>query len=118
MLRHGRSIDKTGLHLAREVGAIVARDFYPGEFRKQMEAALADTERANNARFAPDEPHPAQRRIHHLDVGGIPIAEAPGLATIMAGTRKLQPDDDALLKAMTPVIDSLYAECTSADTKG
>jgi hypothetical protein len=197
--------------VAREVSAIVARDFYPGEPRKQMERALADTERAINARFAPDEPHPAHRRIltcegkkyrgriwatrehlwidrvasawlvrrfidphakfvwlkrikdcpkravgfdfdgaefthidslvtfevlvasfaldqdagiarlgalvHHLDVGGIPIPEAPGFATIMAGARKLQPDDDALLKAMTPVMDSLYVEYTSADTK-
>ena len=55
--------------------------------------------------------------VHHLDVGGIPIPEGPGFATIMAGARKLQPDDDALLKAMTPVIDSLYAEYTSSDTK-
>jgi hypothetical protein len=47
--------------------------------------------------------------VHHLDVGGIPIPEAPGFATIMAGARALQKDDDALLKAMTPVLDSLYA---------
>ncbi len=47
--------------------------------------------------------------VHHLDVGGIPIAEAPGFATIMAGARTLQQDDDALLKAITPVLDSLYA---------
>ena len=47
--------------------------------------------------------------VHHLDVGGIPIAEGPGFATIMAGARSLQQDDDALLKAMTPVLDSLYA---------
>jgi len=197
--------------VAREVRAIVSRDFFPGEPRKQIEGALADTERAINARFAPDEPHPAHRRIlardsneyrgrtwatrehlwidrvasawlirrfidphakfvwlkriqdcpkravgfdfdgaefthvhskvtfevlvasfaldqdsglvrlgalvHHLDVGGIPTAEGPGFATIMAGARKLQPDDDALLKAMTPVIDSLYAEYTSAGAK-
>ena len=197
--------------VAREVSAIVARDFFPAEPRKQMEGALEDAERAINARFAPDEPHPAHRRIlprdgkeyrgrtwatrerlwidrvasawlirrfidphakfvwlkhfkdcpkravgfdfdgaefthvdskvtfevfvasfaldqdvglirlgalvHHLDVGGIPIAEGPGFATIMAGARKLQPDDDALLKAMTPVIDSLYAEYASADKK-
>jgi hypothetical protein len=197
--------------VAREVRAIVARDFFPSEPRKQMEAALADTERAVNEQFAPDEPRPAHRRIlrrdgkeyrgrtwatrerlwidrvasawlirrfidpqaqfvwlkrtkdcpkravgfdfdgaefthvdskvtfevfvasfaldqdmglirlgalvHHLDVGGIPIAEGPGFATIMAGARKLQPDDDALLKAMTPVIDSLYAEYACADTK-
>lgn len=197
--------------VAREVSAIVARDFYPGEPRKQMEGALRDTERAIDARFAPDEPHPAHRRIlprdrrkyrgrtwatrehlwidrvasawlirrfidpharfvwlkrikdcpkraagfdfdgaefthvdslvtfevlvasfaldqdvgitrlaalvHHLDVGGISIAEAPGFAAIMAGARKLQPDDDALFKAMTPVLDSLYAEYASAETK-
>src|ERR1700704_1462343 len=39
----------------REVAAIVARDFFPGEARKQMEGALADAETAINARFAPDE---------------------------------------------------------------
>ena len=52
--------------------------------------------------------------VHHLDVGGIPIAEGPGFATIMAGARSLQQDDDALLKAMTPVLDSLYAGYASA----
>jgi hypothetical protein len=187
----------------REVAAIVARDFFPGEPRKQMEGALADAESAVNARFAPDEPHQAHRKIlvryrkdyrgrtwatrerlwidrvasawlirrfidpdakfvwlkkvkdcpkravgfdfdgaefthvdsrvtfevllasfeleqdpglvrlgalvHHLDVGGIAIAEAAGFATIMAGARTLQSDDHALLKAMTPVLDSLYA---------
>jgi len=194
----------------REVAAIVARDFFPGEARKQMEAALADTEAAINARFAPDEPGPVKRNIirrdakdyrgrtwatrehlwvdrvasawlirrfidrdakflwlkrvkdcpkravgfdfdaaefthtgslvtfevlvasfdlerdsglarlgaliHHLDVGGIPIAEGPGLATIMAGARALQKDDDALLRAMTPVFDALYAGYTSPKT--
>jgi hypothetical protein len=189
--------------IAREVAVVVARDFFPGEPRKQMEGALADAEAAVNARFAPDEPHPAHRKIrprdrkdyrgrtwatrehlwidrvasawlirrfidpkakflwlkrvkdcpksavgfdfdgaefthvdskvtfevllssfnlehdaglarlgalvHHLDVGGIPIAEGPGFATIMAGARSLQQDDDALLKAITPVLDNLYA---------
>ena len=52
--------------------------------------------------------------VHHLDVGGIPIAEGPGFATIMAGARSLQQDDDALLKAMAPVLDSLYAGYASA----
>jgi len=197
--------------VAREVSAILGRDFFPGEPRKQMEGALADAEGAINARFAPDEPHPAHDKIrpreskkyrgrtwatrerlwidrvasawlirrfidphakfvwlkrakdcpkralgfdfdgaefthvdskvtfevlvasfalqqdvglvrlgalvHHLDVGGIPIAEGPGFATIMAGARKLQADDDALLKAMTPVLDSLYAEYASVAQK-
>lgn len=200
--------------ITREAAAIVARDFFPGEARKQVEGALADAETAVNARFAPEEPHPAHRKIqlrerkdyrgrtwatrehlwidrvasawlirrfidptakfvwlqrvkdcpknaigfdfdgaefthvgskvtfevlvssfnlqqdigltrlgalvHHLDVGGIPIAEAPGFATIMAGARSLQRDDDALLKAMTPVLDSLYAGYgdASRNTKG
>jgi hypothetical protein len=188
---------------AREVAAIVARDFFPGEARKQMEGALADAEAAINACFSPDEPSAAQhslsqrntedyrgrtwatrerlwidrvasawliRRfidpdarflwlkrvkdcpkravgfdfdaaefthvgskvtfevlvasfdlerdiglvrlgalIHHLDVGGIPVAEGPGLTTIMTGARALQKNDDSLLRAMTPVFDALYA---------
>jgi hypothetical protein len=197
--------------IGREVAAIASRDFFPGEPRKQMQEALADAEAALNARFAPDEPHAAHRKIrarerkdyrgrswatrehlwidrvasawlirrfidpkakflwlkhvkdcpkravgfdfdgaefthvgskvtfevlldsfhleqdsglirlgalvHHLDVGGIPIAEAPGFATIMAGARSLQPDDDALLKAMTPVLDSLYASYAGVKSK-
>ncbi len=192
----------------REVAAIVARDFFPGEARKQMEGALADAEAAINARFAPDEPSAARRSliqrdtkdyrgrtwatrehlwidrvasawlirrfidpdaqflwlkrvkdrpkravgfdfdaaefthvgskvtfevllasfdlerdvglarlgalIHHLDVGGIPVAEGPGLTTIMTGARALQKDDDAILTAMTPVFDALYAGYVSA----
>jgi hypothetical protein len=198
--------------ITREVAAVVARDFFPGEPRKQMEGALGDAEAAINARFAPDEPHAAHRKIrprdrkdyrgrtwatrehlwidrvasawlirrfidpkakflwlkrvkdcpksavgfdfdgaefthvdskvtfevllrsfnleqdtglarlgalvHHLDVGGIPIAEGPGFATIVAGARSLQPDDDALLKAMTPVLDSLYAGYADPNRKG
>jgi len=55
--------------------------------------------------------------VHHLDVDGIPIAEGPGFATIVAGACSLQQDDDALLKAMTPVLDSLYAGYASADKR-
>jgi hypothetical protein len=47
--------------------------------------------------------------VHQLDVGGIPVAEGPGLVTTLAGARRLHPNDDALLAAMTPVPDSLYA---------
>lgn len=38
-----------------------------------------------------------------------PTAEGPGFATIMGDARSLQSDDDALLKTLTPVLDSLYA---------
>lgn len=44
---------------------------------------------------------------------GIPTAEDPGFAAVMAGARDLQPDDDAVLEAMTPVIDSLYKAYSS-----
>lgn len=188
--------------LRRDIGAIVARDFFPAAPREQIEGALADAEMALNARFSPDEPRSAAHQIqrcdpkgyrgrtwatrehlwidrvasawlirrfidpkarflwlkrvkdcpkravgfdfdgaefthvgtkvtfevlvasfaleqdagltrlgalvHHLDVGGIPTAEGPGFAAVMAGARALQPDDDALLAAMTPVLDSLY----------
>jgi hypothetical protein len=47
--------------------------------------------------------------VHQLDVGGIPVAEAPGFATIMAGARTLQADDDALLQMMSFVLDGMYA---------
>ena len=197
--------------ISREVMYIVERDFFPGEPRKQMEGALADAEGTLNARFAPEEPHAAHRKIrprdrkdyrgrtwatrerlwidrvasawlirrfidpkakflwlqrmkdcpksavgfdfdgaefthadskvtfevlvasfnlaqdaglarlgalvHHLDVGGIPIAEGPGFASIMAGARSLQQDDDALLNAMTPVLDSLYASYADPSRK-
>lgn len=197
--------------VGREVAAIASRDFFPGEPRKQMQGALADAEAALNARFAPDEPHAAHRKVqlrdrkdyrgrtwatrerlwidrvasawliqrfidpkakfvwlkrvkdcpkaavgfdfdgaefthvdskvtfevllrsfnleqdpglsrlgalvHHLDVGGIPVAEGPGFATIVAGARALQQDDDGLLKAMTPVLDSLYAGYADANRR-
>jgi hypothetical protein len=198
--------------MGREVGTLVVRDFFPGQARGQMEAALADAEAALNARFAPDEPHAAHRKIprreikdyrgrrwatrerlwidrvssawlirrfidpdakflwlkrvkdrpkralgfdfdgaefshvgakvtfevlltsfgldqdpgltrlgalvHHLDVGGIPIAEGAGFAAVMSGARLLQPDDDALLKAMAPVLDSLYAAYSAQTESG
>jgi hypothetical protein len=47
--------------------------------------------------------------VHHLDVGGIPTADGAGFTSIMTGARALYADDDALLEAMTPVLNSLYA---------
>ncbi|MGH8143093.1 MAG: chromate resistance protein ChrB domain-containing protein [Steroidobacteraceae bacterium] len=198
--------------LGREAAAIIARDYFPGEPRGQIEGMLDEAEGAFNVRFSPDEPHPARHRIrrrdprdyqgrtwatrerlwidrvtsawlirrfidpkarflwlkrvkdcpkravgfdfdgaefthagtkvtfevlvasyglerdealcrmgamvHHLDVGGIPTPEGAGFATIMAGARALQPDDDALLQTMTPVLDNLHAGYASARRKG
>jgi hypothetical protein len=194
--------------IARESALVGEIDFFAGEPREQMQRALSDAEQAFNEKFAPDEPHAAQKAIvvrdrkeyggrtwatrkrlwidrvasawlirkfidpkgrfvwldhskdcpkravgfdfdgaefthvgskvtfevlvasfdlegdsglvrlgelvHHLDVGGIPVAEGPGLTTIMAGARSLQDNDDDLLKAMCPVIDALYAGYVTA----
>jgi hypothetical protein len=197
----------TALH--REAALLVAVDFFPGESRAQLDGALADAAAALTARFSPEEPHPAKRKIvrldrkgyqgrtwatrermwidrvcsawlirrfidpkakfvwlkrpkdcpkralgfdfdgadfthvdskvtfevlltsfgleedaaltrlgalvHYLDVGGIPVPEAPGLAAIVSGARALQPDDDALLSRVTPLLDSLYRAYSNPD---
>ena len=46
--------------------------------------------------------------VHFLDVGGIPVPEAPGFAAIVSGARALQADDDGLLQQLSPVLNSLY----------
>ena len=47
--------------------------------------------------------------VHYLDVGGIPVAEAAGLNSVLAGLRELHADDDQLVAAATTVFDALYA---------
>jgi hypothetical protein len=188
--------------IGRDVAAVVAMDFFPGQPQAQLQSALAEAEAALNARFSPNEPKAAHRKIprlnakdyrgrtwatrehlwidrvcsawlirhfidpkarfvwlkrpkdcpkravgfdfdgaafthvdskvtfevllasfgldgdlalmrlgalvHYLDVGGLPVPEAAGFAAIVTGTRSLQPDDDALLKHVSPVLDSLY----------
>ena len=54
--------------------------------------------------------------VHYLDVGGIPVAEAAGFSAIVSGARALQPDDDALLNHVNPVLDSLYRAYSSPDS--
>jgi hypothetical protein len=49
----------------RELEAVAAIDFFPGTARAQVETALADAERALNARFAPDEPQEKKTTIPH-----------------------------------------------------
>ncbi|MDR8746252.1 hypothetical protein C6Q22_00145 [Burkholderia multivorans] len=47
--------------------------------------------------------------VHALDVGGTTAPEAGGFEAILAGARMRLPDDDALLREMSTVLDSLYA---------
>ncbi|HJR12974.1 MAG TPA: chromate resistance protein ChrB domain-containing protein [Rhodanobacteraceae bacterium] len=50
------------------------------------------------------------RLIGYLDIGGVPVADAAGFASIMAGARARHGEDDhALLKDMSTVLDCLHA---------
>jgi len=54
--------------------------------------------------------------VHYLDVGGIPVSDAPGVATILAGAKQRSRDDDQLLKHALTVLDCVYAAYTEGDT--
>lgn len=51
--------------------------------------------------------------VHYLDVGGVPVAEAPGLEMILKGARQQYDDDDKLLKEASKAFDFLYASYSS-----
>jgi hypothetical protein len=46
--------------------------------------------------------------VHYLDVGGIPVAEARGLETMLKGAKEKVRGDDALLAEAMRVLDLLY----------
>jgi hypothetical protein len=46
--------------------------------------------------------------VHYLDAGGVPVPEAAGFEAILSGVRDQSRGDDAVLEAMTPVLDALY----------
>lgn len=52
--------------------------------------------------------------VHFLDVGGSEVPEAAGFEAVLAGLRVTVPDDDALLTAMTPVLDGIYQRYSTA----
>ncbi|MDO9596510.1 MAG: chromate resistance protein [Azoarcus sp.] len=45
--------------------------------------------------------------VHCLDVGGLPVPEAPGIESLLAGLQASEPDDDALLARACEVFDWL-----------
>jgi len=55
------------------------------------------------------------RAVHVLDVGGIPVPEAPGLEAVLAGLREVHDDDDLLVAASSAVFDALYAAPGAAE---
>jgi hypothetical protein len=47
--------------------------------------------------------------VHYIDVGGIPLDEAPGLEMLVRGLQAQHANDDALLAAALDLFDTLYA---------
>jgi hypothetical protein len=47
--------------------------------------------------------------VHYLDVGGIPVIEAPAIEILLRGMRARCADDDALLANASKLFDDLYA---------
>jgi len=50
--------------------------------------------------------------VHFLDAGGIPLTEAAGVETVLAGARGRSADDDELLAEAARVFDLLYTAYT------
>lgn len=55
------------------------------------------------------------RLVHYIDIGGIPVDEAPGFEMLVRGLQARHADDDALLAAAIPAFDALYAALQVAD---
>ena len=53
--------------------------------------------------------------VHYLDVGGIPVAEAPGMLALLGAARRRCGDDDAFLAAAGALFDDLYTAYASGE---
>ena len=51
--------------------------------------------------------------VHFLDIGGIPVADARGLETLLRGIKEKTRDDDALLAEAMRIFDLLHAAYAS-----
>lgn len=47
--------------------------------------------------------------VHYIDIGGVPVDEAPGFELLARGLQAQHRTDDALLAAALPLFDTLYA---------
>lgn len=52
--------------------------------------------------------------VHYIDVGGIPLDEAPGIEMIVRGLQAQYADDDGLLEAAFAFFDTLHAALKAA----
>jgi hypothetical protein len=54
--------------------------------------------------------------VHFLDVGGIPVADARGLETVLRGVKEKARSDDALLAEAMRILDLFYSAYAPAPT--
>jgi hypothetical protein len=52
--------------------------------------------------------------VHFLDVGGIPVADAKGLETVLKGAKEKARNDDALLAEAMRILDLFYSAYTQS----
>jgi hypothetical protein len=58
------------------------------------------------------------RAVHFLDVGGIPVADAKGLETLLRGAKERIKNDDALLAEATRILEHLYSAYSANPPRG
>jgi hypothetical protein len=56
--------------------------------------------------------------VHYLDAGGPPVAEAPGVETLLQGARRRSASDDELFRETEKTFDLLYEEYFDSPAKG
>jgi hypothetical protein len=54
------------------------------------------------------------KAVHFLDIGGIPVADAKGLETLLRGAKERIKNDDALLAESTRIFEHLYSAYAAA----
>ncbi|MBX3670716.1 MAG: chromate resistance protein [Rhodocyclaceae bacterium] len=59
---------KQARKLRKALASLVEIDFFPGEARRQAETALQDMELMAGRALSPDEPHPVESAISHLEI--------------------------------------------------
>jgi len=55
--------------------------------------------------------------VHYLDVGGIPVSDAPGIAVMLTGAKQRSRDDDHLLKHAFTLLDLLYVAYSAGEAE-
>lgn len=55
--------------------------------------------------------------VHYLDVGGVSVAEGPGMIALLAGAKSQSKDDDDFAKRVFALLDNFYAAFSETNGK-